>query len=243
MDQRHVGRPCWPLLHCSAERASSVLEISEVMSALGNIFPCSVCREHMKQRFPAYRESHKMSDPKTLMQGFHRFVSEAVKKDSGRALPSLPGPRRYAAMIESGAWRVYMVSFAYSVVANCTKMCKNVEGVDHDARVQEILRRLNHFLGLVCKCIGVSFSAIRMDRGGVCNTLMSRVYEWEALFLGVHAFGTFSQTRRLHLSSRVRSEFYDKMRVPSSLCKKCEGACEARCDGIAANLFGGRVKG
>lgn len=250
MDQRHVGRAAWMIIHTAAvkldldkDRVSACVKINNLMKCMAEVFPCGMCRDHMKVSWTMPSQGCKSVFLHTFK--FHNLVTQRIHALKGTKPPQFDQGScrsKYEYLLDSGAWKVYMMSFLYSVVSNCTKMCdtlekkflkRNVAFENYVSRIERFTRTLHTIFAEVRP-----FTGTRDQNTKPCNKIMCDLFHWEETMFDKHLFGDYNTTRERHLCSRVRSDHYEFFRPPAQFCNKpgCMGCCSV-CDKNAAKLL------
>ena len=252
MDQRKVGRVAWMVLHSLSEildrssrpKTMKCKIIHDLMMCMSQVFPCKKCRDGIRM---TWQKPGGGCDVKGSMFWFHSLVSHKVAANQGKSEPvqSIESARsqyekKYVRLVDTQAWRVYLVSFVYAVTTNCTKMCETLISEGHGNREKAHINfenRLMNFLRVV-KAIDPSIPMPRFKKDSDCNQIFYGAYDWEKQLLDRNMFGKPNETRERHLCARVNSKHYVLERFPGNLCgkKSCHGACE-KCDKVAIQMI------
>lgn len=251
MDQRHVGRVCWAVLHSLAEilDASGVSWSTRrarlgrlVLQGIGSVFPCSICRGHILERWPVFDAGY--SGPKSaaaMLRDFHILVSKKVETDekSPWPRPTLPASDRYTKLLPDRAWLVYLAAFLYYIAVNCENMCSTIQathprGCNH---TRVVMGRIADFVRNV-RDIDPTVPELVFRREATCEGVFASVWDYEERLMPMkrHVFApTIAETKRVFLRSNVSSRLYKPHAPPAgSLCGRCRGACEKYCDRMIA---------
>ncbi len=274
MDQRKVGCSGWMVSHTLAhlldmklndgqqasQRACQQVSLDLLdtfMVEMGNIFPCGRCRKNIKSDWvkPKPGEYPNMA---AILFDFHAltnrkvYMTRATVSKSAKSVESVESKHKiyaekYRKLAESRGWIVYLMSFLYAIVTNCSEMCKtitkeshgirsgNIPLINFNARLHnfvEAIRRIDAWGGRI-----VPFGRVTSSPAS-CNEIFKAMYVWEKQVVGRHVFGSFEKTKAQHLCSRVDTPLYKPSVYQANFCgrKLCKGGCEI-CDSVAARII------
>lgn len=214
--------------------------LDDLMKCMQRVFPCKKCRDGIRMTWQ--RPSHNNCDVTGTMFWFHNLVSHKVNPT--QPLQSIHDAKtkyaaKYERLVDTNAWKVYLVSFVYAVTTNCTKMCETLV-TEHGNKAlahTNFKHRILNFMQVVT-IIDPSVPPMRISDDPDCNKIFFCAYQWEKQVLKQNVFGSPNDARQRHLCARVNSKHYIQNVYPGNLCSKksCHGACE-KCDAKAIKLM------
>ncbi len=140
MDPARVGVCAWlGLLHSAAKqldengsnashesRKNGTIKLSKLVKAIGAVFPCSHCRQHIVLNWdtPSVPNGECAFPMQALMRDFHNVVSSATKK-SGLGPTLVEVVKNNHKLWTSSAWRLWFGAFFLYTAANCEAFGKS----------------------------------------------------------------------------------------------------------------------